>query len=174
MEFMNLKEAKKVYTKGFMKDNIENLEEFDAFHCLLASKEDTIEKTKKVLKYIPKQYEEWLKYCDGGMLFDIDILTAHDYSDDEIDFDNLEENNNEETYNMVDLPKGYVIFALESTGNVFCFNLEEKDEKVYLWNIEEKEFTDIWDTFEDWITEEIDIAIEMIGEDVIQPLDIKL
>lgn len=48
MKFMNLKEAKKVYTKGFMKDNIENLEEFEAFHCLLASKEDTIEKAKNI------------------------------------------------------------------------------------------------------------------------------
>lgn len=36
------------------------------------------------------------------------------------------------------------------------------------------EFSDIWDSFADWLTEEIDDAIRLIAEDALTPLEIKL
>ena len=81
--------------------------------------------------------------------------------------------NNDRARDELGLPDGYVVFALRSYGDVLCFHEEEGDGKVYLWDIEEGAFTEIWDSFTDWITEEIDDGVRLIADGVLEPLSIK-
>ena len=175
MSFMNIKKAAAAYETEPMKGNIERLSDFDAYHCLLAGRLSTSINLKDKYPCLPPEYLNWLKVCDGGLLFDTVILSSKAHDDIlDLDFDTYDDMNSDEAYSEFNLPEGYFVFAMRSYGDPICFNAKEKDGKVYLWDVEEGEFTDIWDSFADWMTEEIDDAVKLIGEDALEPLEIKL
>ena len=76
MSFVNLSKLSEKYTTGLMKDNVENLVEFDYYHCLLAGGMSTSLKVQSILGSVPKQFLDWLKICDGGLLFDNCLTNA--------------------------------------------------------------------------------------------------
>lgn len=175
MSFVNLEKLTAKFNSELMKGNIERLTDFDAYHCLLAGSLGTSIKLQERYQCFPPEYLDWLKVCDGGLLFDTVILStiAHD-ANLNLDFDTYEDLNSPEAVEGFDLPEGFVVFAMRSYGDPICFNARNKDGKVYLWDVENKEFSDIWDSFEDWLTEEIDDAVRLIAEDALEPLNIKL
>ena len=174
MSFMDLKKAAKKYPKENMKGNIECLVEFGEYHCLLAGSDKVAQKVKEKYPGFPDEYIEWIKLCDGGLLFDTPMLSTctHDKKLD-LDFETYEDYNTPECYQDYKLPEGYTIFAVRSDGPVVCFNTKTKDGKVYQWDPETEDFTDIWDTFEDWMTEMINISLKLIADGVLEPMAIK-
>ena len=175
MSFMNLAKAEKTYTDEPMKGNIERLKDFDAYHCLLAGSLIAAVKLQDRYPCFPIEYLNWIKICDGGLLFDTVMLSTKGHDDKlDLDFDTYDDMNSPEAYTEFALPDGFVVFAMRSYGDPVCFNANEKDGKVYLWDVHSGEFTDIWDTFADWLTEEIDDAIKLIAEDALDPLNVKL
>ena len=175
MSFMNLERAAAKYQVEPMKGNIERLVDFDLFHCLLAGSLNTSIKLKNIFQYLPAEFIDWAKVCDGGLLFDTVLLSTKGYDKSlDLEFDTFDDMNSDEAKADFDLPEGYIVFAMRSYGDPICFNGNEKDGKVYLWDVENKEFTDIWDSFTDWLTEEIDDAVRLIAEDALEPLNIKL
>ena len=174
MSFMDLKKAAKKYPKENMKGNIERLIDFNEYHCLLAGSDKIAQKVKEKYPGFPDEYIEWVKLCDGGLLFDIPILSSHRHDSKlNLDFDTYEDYNTPKCYKDYKLPKGYAVFAVTSFGSLFCFNVKKKDGKVYQWDPETEDFTDIWYTFEDWMTEEIDESIKMIADGILEPMAIK-
>ena len=69
MGFVNLAKLEEKYTTGLMKDNVENLVEFDAYHCLLNGSMSASLKVQNLLGAVPKQFLDWVRICDGGLLF---------------------------------------------------------------------------------------------------------
>ena len=175
MGFVDLKKLEEKYATGFMKDNVENLIDFEAYHCLLKGGMSAVLKMQNSLGTVPKQYLDWVRLCDGGLLFDTVLLStqARDTTLD-LEFDTYDEMNSDEAKAHFGLPEGFVIFAFWNYEELFCFNVKENDGKVYLWDVQTGEFGEIWDSFEDWITEEIDHGVRMIADDVLEPLGIKV
>lgn len=163
------------FASEVMKENAQRLEIFDIYHCLRRASFSSAIKAQEQLGTIPKSFLEWMKICDGGLLFDTVMLSskAHDNELD-LDFATFEDYNTTEAREEMLLPDGYSVFAVKSYGDPICFNTLKNDGKVYLWNVENAEFDEIWDSFEDWLTDEIDVAILLIGDDVLEPLEIKL
>lgn len=175
MCFMDLEKAKIKFNSEMMKENIKRLIEFDEFHCLLKGSMSRAMKAQECLGYIPKQYSDWLKLCDGGLLFDTILLSSKGHCDDlDLDFDSYEDYNNDASKSEFNLPEEYSIIAVRSYGEPICLKNEKGNNRVYLWDSERQEFVSIWDSFEDWMAEEIDTAIELIAEDAMDPLPIKL
>lgn len=175
MSFLNLEKALSKYGEEPMKGNAQRLQTFDIYHCLLSGSLSVAMKAQDTLGYIPAAFIEWMKLCNGGLLFDTVMLSTKEHDDAlDLDFDTFEELNSQEVIDGFALPEGYAVFAMRSYGDPICFNVTAKDGKVYLWDCEAGEFTDIWDSFEDWITEEIDDAVKLIAEDLLEPLEIKL
>lgn len=163
------------FTSDVMKENVERLEIFNIYHCLRKSSFSSAIKAQEKLGKIPSSFLEWMKYCDGGLLFDTVMLSSKGYDEElDLDFETFDEYNTNDGKSEMALPEGYSVFAIRSYGDPICFNSETNDGKVYLWNIEKSIFEEIWDSFEDWLTDEIDSAIQLIGEEVLEPLDIKL
>ena len=163
------------FTSDVMKENVERLEIFNIYHCLRKSSFSSAIKAQEKLGKIPSSFLEWMKYCDGGLLFDTVMLSSRGYDEElDLDFETFDEYNTNDVKGEMALPEGYSVFAIRSYGDPICFNSETNDGKVYLWNIEKSIFEEIWDSFEDWLTDEIDSAIQLIGEEVLEPLDIKL
>ncbi len=175
MGFVDLSKLSEKYTVGRMRENIEDLIEFDCYHCLLAGGKRSSLEVQSVLGDIPDQFMDWLAICDGGLFFDTVMLSSKEHDDElDLDFDTYEEFNSSEAIANFCLPEGYAVFAFRSYGDPLCFNVNENDGKVYLWNVEKGEFDDIWDSFEDWMTEEVYDAINLIAEDVLEPLEVKI
>ncbi|MBR4550210.1 MAG: SMI1/KNR4 family protein [Oscillospiraceae bacterium] len=174
MSLMNLEKAAKKYESEPMKGNIARLIDFDRYHCLLAGKMTAALELQRRYPCFPSAFLEWLQLCDGGLLFDTVMLSSkgHDAALD-LDFDTYEDFNSDRARAELGLPDGYVVFALRSYGDVLCFHAEKDDGKVYLWDVEEGAFSESWDTFADWITEEIDTGVRLIADEVLDPLSIK-
>lgn len=163
------------FTSDVMKENVERLEFFKIYHCLRKASFSSALKAQETLVRIPVSFLEWMRYCDGGLLFDTVLLSSKGYDMElDLDFETFDEYNTDEAKSDMALPQGYSVFALRSYGDPICFNSVTNDGKVYLWNVEKSVFEEIWETFEDWLTDEIDSAIQLIGEEVLDPLDIKL
>lgn len=175
MSFINIKKAAAAYETEPMKGNVERLADFDAYHCLWSGSLGASIKLQEKYPCLPVDYLNWVKVCDGGLLFDTVLLSSRGHDDKlDLDFDTYDDMNSDEAYSELNLPEGFVVFAMRSYGDPICFNLNEKDGKVYLWDVENGDFSDIWDSFADWITEEIDDAIRLIAEDALAPLEVKL
>ena len=163
------------FTSDVMKENVKRLELFDMYHCLRDSSLSSAIKTQEVLGSVPVAFVEWIKICNGGLLFDTVILSENCYDEEfDLDFETFDEYNTDEVKSQMFLPAGYSVFAVRSYGDPICFNNANNDDKIYLWDIEESVFSEIWDSFEDWLTDEIDTAIQLIGDGVLEPLEIKL
>lgn len=174
MSLLNVDKLSGYYTDEPMKGNAERLHDFDDYHCLLAGSLGTALKIQDAYPSFPESYLKWIKICNGGLLFDTVMLTTKEHDDSlDADFDTFDDYNSEQAKEEMSLPKGYVVFAVRSYGDPICFSENKEDAKVYLWDSENNEFSDIWDSFEDWITEEIDDGIKLIAEDVLLPLEIK-
>ena len=175
MGFVNLEKMSGRYVEEPMKTNVEKLIDYDLFHCLLSGSMSTAIKVKETLGSLPQQFIDWLKVCDGGLLFDTVLLSTKEHDEElDLDFDTYEELNSEEAKSQFGLPEGYAVIGMRSYGDPICVNTSANDEKIYLWDVEAGDFSDIWCTFEDFLIEEIDEAEGLIAEDVLQPLGIKV
>lgn len=163
------------FTSDLMKGNVERLEIFNIYHYLRKASFSAAIIAQDTLGTFPTAFLEWMKYCDGGLLFDTVMLSSKDYdAEEDLYFDTFADYNTSEVKEEMGLPEGYSVFAVRSYGDPLCFHAESGDEKVYLWNIDEAIFEEVWDTFEDWLTDEIDNAIQLIGEEVLDPIELKL
>jgi len=156
-----------------MLDNIEYLKEFEVFHYLLTGNEKTQKDICDKYNIKNEELKKWLKYCDGGLLFDTVLLSiqAKDVEQD-LEFDSYEDYNKDKK--MYGLDDKYCIIGFRSYGDIICVNTEEDDKQVYLLNLETGEFDDIWCTFTDWITEEIDTSIQLIADNALEPIQSKI
>lgn len=175
MSVLDHKQLLNSFSSDLMKGNVERLEMFDLYHYLRKASFSAAIVAQDNLGVFPAAFLEWMKYCDGGLLFDTVMLSSKDYDKEfDIYFDTFADYNSAEAKEEMGLPEEYSVFAVRSYGDPICFHSMNGDEKVYLWNVEEAVFEEVWDTFEDWLTEEIDSAIQLIGEEVLDPIELKL
>ncbi len=175
MSFLNVDALLSDFSDDLMVGNLERLKTFDAYHCL---RKATISSTLKAQNYIVNMspaLAKWVRYCDGGLLFDTVLLSSKEHDSElDLDFDTFDDYNSAETKAEMGLPEEYVVIGVRSYGDPICVSTEKGDEKVYIWSLDNQAFDGYWDTFEDWMTDEIDTAIQLIAEDSLEPLEIKL
>lgn len=175
MGFVNFEKYNEKFDAEPMKGNIERLVDFELFHALIKGSMSASLKVSGMTQNVPVSLLNWLKICDGGLLFDTVVLSTKAHDDDtDMDLDTYEEINNDEVLSDFGLPSGYFVFAIRSYGDPICFSTAPDDDKIYCWSSDDGDFSDIWSTFEDWITEEIDDGIHLIADDALDPLGIKL
>lgn len=171
LDYTKMKEEFK--NSQMMLDDIENLQEFEEYQYLLVGNENT--KNDIINKYNIKneEFKNWLKYCDGGLLFDTVLLSQKAYDKEkDLEFDSYDDyNKDKKSYG---LDEKFCVIGFRSYGALICVNTEENDNQVYLLDVEKGEFTDIWNTFVDWITEEINEAIKLIADETLEPIPAKI
>jgi len=167
------KAANKYKGNELMLETIKRLMSFDEYHCLRNS---SLLIGKKAAEAVPKaveQYIGWMTVCNGGLLFDTTLLSVTELDKElDIEFSTLEEYNNAETYGEMELPEGYFIIGMRSYGDPIC--LSAADDRVYLWDCEEGDFTTIWNDFINFLADEVDTAIDLIANDDLDPIPLKM
>ena len=172
MGFFDYKEAKELYRDNKRMLKIINcLEDLDQYH-LLRNMEGQGDYYKRIPAPV-EEYKTWLTVCDGGLLFSTTLLSVEG-SDLEMDlsFSTLQEWNTMQKHKTFRLPRGYFIIALLNYGDPIC--LSSSDSRVYHWDTEEKTFVTVWDSFADFLADECNTAVQMIEDDALDPIPMKM
>ena len=124
---------------------------------------------------LPEDFIEWIKICDGGRLFETSMFTTNPYDDAlQLPFTSYDMYYDAEMRKVKKVSDGWFIFAASIINDLFFFDLNKKDGQVYQWDSEENKIYASWLTFEDWLTGQINDAAELIDEDELDRLGIKL
>lgn len=175
MAFIDYKLLSQAYPAGRMNDNVRRLKDYDIFHCLLAGNTERAAAVKKRVSDLPEDFLKWLDICDGGMLFDTAMLSTKSHDTElDLDFDTYGNYYNAELRKEKDIRDDWFVFAVAVHSDVFFFDMGKKDGKVYQWDIEERKVYAIWSSFEDWLTDQINEAVDLIADEKLETLDIKL
>lgn len=178
MGYFNYEIAKEQFKNNeFVLETIKRLQDFDEFHCLRDTVPHSLKSVSTILSNVPDEYFEWLSVCNGGMLFDTTLLSV-DAHDPQIglDFSTLAEYNTSSNKQGCILPDGYSIIALRSDGAPICVIDNWRlpiSSHIYLFD-EKGSITDIWNTFYDFLAEEVDTALELIANKDLEPIPLKI
>lgn len=171
MGFFNYAQARTIY-----KDNkimalvINGLEDMDQYHLL---RSPSVNSSIFELPDTAEEFKKWLSVCDGGLLFSTTLLGLDEYDEElEISFSTLSEWNTKQKHELLGLPEGYLVIALLNYGDPIC--LSPSDSKVYLWDSSEMAFTTVWDSFADFLADEYNTAIQMVEDDALEPVPMKM
>ena len=163
------------YDTGAMLENIAKLRYFDPFHCLLEGNEKRLNAVKKKVSGLPPDFLKWLNACDGGMLFDTTLLSTKPYIEElGLHLGAYSFYIKPEVRNSLNLSNDWFVFAVAIHSDIYFFDLAKSDNKVYQWDIEDKKTYTHWDSFEDWISDQINEAISLIAIEKLMPYSIKL
>lgn len=175
MPFIDYNALSNKFSATRMRENVRRLKDYDIFHCLLAGSIDRANAVKQRVADLPKDFLNWLEVCDGGMLFDTAMLAtkAQDPKLD-LEFETFADYCNVELRKSKNISDDWFVFAVAVHSDVFFFDMKKKDGHVYQWDVEEHKIYASWATFEDWLTDQINEAIELIADEKLDPLDIKL
>ena len=175
MPFVDYESLSGKYPTGQMSEAVRLLKELDVFHCLLAGSPERADAVKARVPGLPKDFLRWLEVCDGGMLFDTTMLTTKATDTElDLDFETYSACCNDEWRKDINISDEWFVFAVAVHSDVFFFDMGKKDGQVYQWDVEEPGIYKAWPTFEDWLTEQIDEAVELIAEEKLLPLGVKL
>lgn len=167
------KAARKYQSNDHVTETLRRLRLFDEFHCLRSSNLLVGGAAGDKLPHENPQYIGWMTVCNGGLLFDTTLLSVTEVDDTlNLGFATLDMYNCEENRHDDHLPEGYYIIGLRSYGDPIC--LSTHDQKVYLWDCEQQEFTTVWEDFFNFLADEVDTAIELIANEDLDPIPLKL
>jgi len=127
------------YSSGRMKENVRQLKDYDAFHCLLEGNTERSDAVKKRVAGLPQDFLKWLEVCDGGMLFDTAMLTTKPHDDTlDLDFETYGHYYNTELRKEKNIADNWFVFAVAVHSDYYFFDMGKNDGQVYQWDIEEK------------------------------------
>lgn len=170
MGFFDYDAAKKQFINDpFMIQIINCLEDEDCYHLLRCGNG----KAEIPFQTPNEEYKRWLSVCDGGLLFSTTLLSVTDYDKKlDLSFSTLQEYNTPEQKRHYGLPNGFHVIAVFNYGDPIC--VSESDSKVYLWDTQENEFATVWESFADFVADEYNTAMQMIQDDALEPIPMKI
>jgi len=175
MAFVKYDLLNQAYSSIRMRENVRRLKTYDIFHCLLAGNTERAAAVKKRVADLPDDFLKWIELCDGGMLFDTAMLTTKSQDIElNLSFETYGDYYDAELRKDKGIVDDWFVFASAVHSDVFFFDLGKKDGQVYQWDVEDQSVYTSWTTFEDWLTDQINEALELIAINQLEPLDIKL
>lgn len=159
----------------YLEDIFEKLSRFDLYHLLVSQSSSDPCSGAEWLKQAPEDYLDWIDICGGGSLQICELLGENTIDiDTELPLESYGEY--EKSARDDELPDGYHIFAVADFGDYYCFKVsgdETADPKVYQWGLHEGEFVYVWDSFSEWLSEEVAIWVDMIETNVLTEIPMK-
>ena len=174
--FMNCEKLQSEFKGTSLENSVEMLCRFDLYHLLFKPLMSSSLKTVQRFEFAPDDYLKWCRFCGGGDLQVCELLGEKGIDKDTGvrygTFDEYEKESRE-----AGLPEDYYVFAVANFGDYYCFRKssnDTKDENVYQWGIHEGEVVLVWESFSDWLSEQVNTWAEMIADDELDPVELKL
>ncbi len=151
---------------------LKKLSSYQEYFHFLSMDQDEYQNFLRVATNIPEQVKSWYKLFNGGYLFDTTFLSTAQVDWDIplklLTFSMLDDDS---LRKKIELPKRFIVFAISSFGDIYCFSSDGSNE-IIQWSVQEHTVVEKWSNFALWLNQEISTAIELIGEDVLMPLGI--
>lgn len=175
MPFINYDLLSEQYSDNKMKENVRKLKDYDIFHCLLAGNDERRDAVTRRVLGLPQDFLKWLGACDGGVLFDVTMLSTKSYDEAlDLSFETYGDYYNSDLREVKQIQNDWFVFGVAIHADLYFFDMSKNDGRVYQWDVDEFKLYAYWPTFEDWLTDQIGEAIELIANEELEPLDIKL
>ena len=120
---------------------------------------------------MPFQLKECMKLFNGGLLFTVSMFSTR--SSEKGKFNRLltfDEVNSADFKKENAIPEEAMCFAMTNYGNYYCYVAGEGGECVYELDVERCALTVKWDSFSEWLGEQIDFAESLISEGTLEPV----
>ena len=155
-----------------VKIQLKKIEQYKEYTALCETTSVEYQAFRNMFDTIPLQIRSWYKFANGGILFDTQFLSTQ-FSDmnSGTKLQRLSIYNSPAARMMTGLPEKYVVFAIASFGDLYCFS-QEGDAEIIQWSVTEHKIVAKWSNFSLWLKQEIDIAMELILEECIHPFGV--
>lgn len=151
---------------------LRELKKYEKYCNLLDGDIGTYVKTHDKIGNMPTQLKEWLKIFDGGLLFTTSMFSTRNCEKGKFNsILTFSEINSSEFKNENDIPEEIVCFAMTNYGNYYCYVSGEDGECVYEWDAEETALVLKWNSFSEWLSEQIEFAESLIQDDLLDQLE---
>ena len=159
-----------------LEDSMDKLVRFELYHLLFKPSMTTAMHAAERFAFAPEDYLKWIRFCAGGDLQVCEFLgeTGVD-KDTGVRYGTFDEY--EKEAKKAGLPAEYHVFAVANFGDYFCFRSPadgSRDACVHQWGLHEGEEVLYWDSFADWLSEQVTNWVEMIADDELDPIGLKV
>ena len=148
---------------------LKKLSMYDEYIMFSEATDSSFDNLLKISSFIPQQIKYLYKLYNGGYLFDTVLLSTEDFDiktgNRLLNIDLI----NRKLHDECNLPINYIVFAVASFGDVYCYDTNGLDE-IIQWSIIERKIIYRWSTFYIWLNNDITTAIELIDENIILPI----
>ncbi|MBO4868620.1 MAG: SMI1/KNR4 family protein [Clostridia bacterium] len=151
---------------------LKRLKKLEKYCRLIDGNIGTYAKTHEITGNMPDQLKEWLKIFDGGILFTISMFSTRDREVGKFNrMLTFSEINSSDFREKNDIPEEVVCFAMTNYGNYYCYISYETSGCIYEFDTEQTALIKKWDSFSDWLNEQIDFAESLIADGELDPLE---
>jgi len=119
--------------------------------------------------FISESYTCLLSLFDGGMLFGTNIYSTSSAHGDE-SVDDLF-SINESLSSIRAIPRGTFTIGALSYGHDLLMRFDQENNSVYIWDPIAKECTGHWDSIDDWLLEECEVAEKLLAEGLLDKME---
>ena len=152
---------------------LKQLKKYEKFCNLLDGDLGTYVLIHDKIGNMPSQLKEWLKIFDGGLLFTTSMFSTRDKEKGKfhriLTFDEI---NSSEFKKENGIPEEIICYAMTNYGNYYCYVSGEESECVYEWDTEQKALILKWNSFSEWLGEQIEFAESLIQDDLLDPVEV--
>lgn len=153
-----------------VKIQIKKIEQYKEYTLLFEMTSAEYKIFKDMFKNIPFQVRSWYKFANGGMLFDTQLLSTKSIDvTSGVKLQCLSVYNSATARKMSGLSEKYVVFAIASFGDLYCFS-QDGENDIIQWSVIEQKVVGKWNNFYLWLKQEIDISLELIAEECLFPI----
>ena len=155
-----------------LKPVLARLQQYGAYCKLLTGDLTTYVSTFEQVGKMPEQLKQWLKLFDGGLLFTVSMFSTRQQAKDSFSrILTFAEINSPEFKKQNGIPEEIVCFAMTNYGNYYCYVTGETGEAVYEFDTNENALILKWDSFAQWLDEQIDFSESLIRDELIEPVE---
>lgn len=119
--------------------------------------------------FINESYTYLLSLFDGGMLFGTNVYSiSSDHGDESVD-DLL--TINELLSSARAIPRGTFAIGTLSYGHDLLMRFDREDNSIYIWDSIVEECTGHWNSIDDWLLEECEVAEKLLAEGLLEKME---
>lgn len=119
--------------------------------------------------YLSESYTFLLSIFNGGMLFGTTIYPGLPSQEDDR-IDDLRSINKTLSESQL-IPRGTIAIGMLSYGHDLLMRFDQKDDKVYVWDSDESKCSGYWNSIDEWLLEECEIAKKLLDEGLLDKVE---
>lgn len=143
---------------------------YNRYFNLLKSDVCSYKNTYDYIGKMPNQFKDWIKLFDGGLLFTTSMFSTKKKAGVFSKLLTFSEINSIDFKLENNIHPDVICFAMTNYGNYYCYVKNENSECIYEWDTERCALIIKWNSFAEWLNDQMDFADSLIQDDLLDPI----